>query len=67
MSFVSFLKHVGHDFKVGLELCNAYRRNSRRNSCKAIYAPEFSPLYNSTVTAVSSCRTKICCSWPRQK
>jgi hypothetical protein len=51
MSFVSFLKHVGHDFKVGLEYILPYAATAGEAGV-AIFAPGLSPMFNSTVTTV---------------
>ena|SRR6267154_4349056 len=51
MSFISFLKHVGHDFKVGFNYVLPIAETAGEVAVK-LYAPELSPLFNGTVSAV---------------
>ena len=51
MSFTSFLKAIGHDFKVGLEHILPIAESAGEAAVQ-IFLPALSPLFNSTVTAV---------------
>ncbi len=49
--FVSFLEHVGHDFKKGLDFILPYAETAGEVAV-SIFAPALGPLFNSTVNAV---------------
>lgn len=57
MSFKSFLEHVGHDFKSGLEFLLPWAASAGR-AAVALFAPELSPMYNATVAAVTLAEQK---------
>jgi hypothetical protein len=51
MSFVSFLKAVGHDFKKGLNFILPWAEGAGEVAV-SLFAPALGPLFNSTVSAV---------------
>lgn len=51
MSFKSFLKHAGEDFKKGLEFILPWAATAGE-AAVAAFAPQLGPMFNSTVTAV---------------
>ena len=51
MSFISFLKAVGHDFKKGLEYILPIAETAGEVAV-SIFAPALGPLFNQTVAAV---------------
>lgn len=51
MSFVSFLKHIGHDFKRALDFVLPWAATAGE-AAVSIFAPGLGPLFNQTVAAV---------------
>ncbi len=51
MSFLSFLKAVGHDFKRGLDYILPWAAGAGEVAV-SLFAPALGPLFNSTVSAV---------------
>lgn len=51
MSFVSFLKAIGHDFKKGLDFILPWAEGAGEVAV-SIFAPSLGPLFNQTVSAV---------------
>ncbi len=51
MSFISFLDHVGHEFKKGLDFILPWAAGAGEVAV-SIFAPALGPMFNSTVSAV---------------
>jgi hypothetical protein len=51
MSFKSFLEHVGHDFKRGLDFILPWAAGAGEVAV-SLFAPALGPMFNSTVSAV---------------
>jgi len=57
MSFISWLKHVGHDFKRGLDFILPIAETAGEVTV-GLLAPGLGPLFNQTVTPVASAEQK---------
>ena len=53
MSFKSFMQHIGHDIKVGLEFILPWAQTTGE-AAVATFLPTLGPLFNQTVAAVAT-------------